>query len=153
MVTDYQLTKHAVQISNSEVILKYSTLYYIKGKVAPIVILLLAVFKAVGYYDGYLNTDKTSKLIGLALFILVIGICLVWFINEWFLTSWKRHIAINNIASMTITKDSEETKLKLKLDNKRKVILQFRTLENQLEPFIAELQTKNTRIPITYERI
>ncbi|WP_170233991.1 hypothetical protein [Bizionia myxarmorum] len=54
---------------------------------------------------------------------------------------------------MTVTKDSEETTLKFKLQNKRKVILEFRTLENQLEPFIAELQKKNTQIPITYEGI
>ncbi|TYB76915.1 hypothetical protein [Bizionia myxarmorum] len=65
MVTDYQLTKYGAQISNSEVILKYSTLHCIKRKVAPIVILLLAIFKAIGYYNDYLNTEKTSKLIGL----------------------------------------------------------------------------------------
>jgi hypothetical protein len=55
---------------------------------------------------------------------------------------------INDINSIEMDKDEFETELTVKFSNKRELDLNFRNLENQIEPFIEALKKRNGRIVI-----
>lgn len=66
---------------------------------------------------------------------------------------WSKKITINTISKIIIKKDDYETEVIIKLLNKREKELNFRTLENQVEPFIEQLKKRNSRIKISHERV
>ncbi len=74
-----------------------------------------------------------------------------------FMRKSKKNLIINEIKRIDIDKEELETDVTLVFNNNRKKDLEFRTLENQVEPFLKAIKKRNTRIEIkhifNYERI
>lgn len=62
----------------------------------------------------------------------------------------KKNLVINQIKRIEIDKGELETELTLIFNNNRHKDLEFRTLENQIEPFIEALKKRNSRFEIKH---
>lgn len=63
--------------------------------------------------------------------------------------NWKNQIPINDLKKIEIdTDDKFETEVTLISTNNREKVIQFRTLENQVSPFIEALKKRNSRLII-----
>ncbi len=60
----------------------------------------------------------------------------------------KKNMIINDIDTLEIEKHELETEISIHFSNKRTIDLNFRNLENQIEPFLEALKKRNTRIII-----
>lgn len=93
----------------------------------------------------------------LDLFILIIGVVVLITIVYYliFKKKWSKKNYLNEIKKIKLDKDEFETEVIICFQNKREIILEFRNLENQINPFIEELQKRNSRIIINkkHERI
>ncbi len=80
------------------------------------------------------------------LLLLYIGLLIVFLFKQ----HWKNKIDISTIREITAAESDKpfETDVVLRLNSKRYKVYHFRTLENQVENFIAALQTinPNTRL-------
>ena len=65
-----------------------------------------------------------------------------------FKKKWSKNNLINEIEKIKVDNDEFETELIICFQNKREVILEFRNLENQINPFLEELKKRNSRIEI-----
>ncbi|PQJ22896.1 hypothetical protein [Tenacibaculum sp. SG-28] len=62
----------------------------------------------------------------------------------------KKNLIINEIESIELSKNEFETELTLTFSDKKEIALNFRNLENQINPFIESLKKRNSRIKIEY---
>ena len=67
-----------------------------------------------------------------------------------FMKKSKKNLIINEIKRVDIDKGELETEVTLVFNNRREKELEFRTLENQVNPFIEALKKRNTRIEIKH---
>lgn len=67
-----------------------------------------------------------------------------------FLRKSKKNLIINEIKRVDIDKGEFETEVTLVFNSGREKDLEFRTLENQVNPFIEALKKRNTRIEIKH---
>lgn len=65
-----------------------------------------------------------------------------------FLKKSKKKLIINEIKKIEIDKKEFESETSIIFQNNRQQDLNFRNLENQLEPFLDELKKRNSRIEI-----
>lgn len=65
-----------------------------------------------------------------------------------FKKKWSKNNYINNIEKIKIDKDELETDVIICFNNRREILLEFRNLENQMEPFLEELKKRNSRLEI-----
>lgn len=79
---------------------------------------------------------------------LVVIILFFWYLI--FKKKSKRNLTINDIDLIEIDKDEFETELTLRFSNKKEIELNFRNLENQLEPFLESIKKRNSRVKIQY---
>lgn len=76
--------------------------------------------------------------------IVVVIIYLIFFRKS------KKNLFINEIKKIELEKLEFETEVSIIFNNKRRIELEFRNLENQLQPFLEEIKKRNTRIEIQY---
>lgn len=57
---------------------------------------------------------------------------------------------INEIKRIDVEKQEFETEVSIIFNNKKRLELEFRNLENQLQPFIEAVQKRNTRIKVEH---
>ena len=101
---------------------------------------------------SYTKEDKVFANTGdfIQLFLQIIGGLVIFYLIYYFLfkKKWSKNHFINEIDIIKIDKDEFETEFTIQFSNKREINLEFRNLENQLEPFLDELKKRNSRIEI-----
>lgn len=99
-------------------------------------------FRKDEYFQGIMDYfDMGLRILGM-LGILAIFYYLI------FKKKSKKNMMINDIQKVEIDKSEFETEVTLQFSSKREVDLNFRNLENQLEPFLEALKKRNTRLII-----
>jgi hypothetical protein len=94
--------------------------------------------------------EKISHYIdfGLRIVGMLAILIIFWFLL--FKRKSKKSLIINDISLIKIDKGEFETEVTLQFSNKREIELNFRNLENQLEPFLEEIKKRNTRLKIKH---
>lgn len=108
----------------------------------------ISVFHSIKSVDYFKNAfyyfDFGLRILGM------IGIvCFIYYL--FFLRKSKKNLIINEISQIDIDKQEFETEITLKFSSKRQFDINFRNLENQLEPFIDAIKKRNTRVKIVHE--
>ncbi|WP_435415693.1 hypothetical protein [Polaribacter aestuariivivens] len=154
----FKLIKGTLEITNSEINIKYRKLKYALD--------LLKFFGGISLVSAFIDKVKNyEKIIGIYenIKFWIFGIAsvyLVYLIFEFiFKRIWKFKIIINDIIKIEIENEDEkneeiddDSKIKIKIINSngryKKVELQKQN--NQLEPFLEAIKKRNTRVKIVY---
>lgn len=78
--------------------------------------------------------------------IIVVIIYLIFFRKS------NKKLYINEIKKIDVEKQEFETEVSIVFNNKKRLELEFRNLENQLHPFIEAIQKRNTRIKVEHAK-
>ncbi|WP_299012731.1 hypothetical protein [uncultured Polaribacter sp.] len=78
--------------------------------------------------------------------LVIVGL-IIYFI---FFRKSEKKLFINEIEKIELEKIDFETEVSLVFNKKRRTELSFRNLENQLTPFLEEIQKRNTRVEIKH---
>ena len=113
---------------------------------------ILLAFVGLSTYHNIRNTEYFQKIahyfdFGLRILGMIAIVAILYYL--FFLRKSKKNLIINEIIKVTIDKLEFETEVTLKFSNKREYEVNFRNLENQLEPFIEEIKKRNTRVEIS----
>ena len=137
-------------IVNSETVEIYKDggfLKELKEKGWLLIISILIIYKIqqnVFHNDFESTMDYVGFTLRLAVTLIIIALVFYYI----FRYNWLNTIKLNSIETIEIEKNKNETELNIITSNKRERTLVFRTLENQVEPFIEDLQKRNSRIKI-----
>ncbi|WP_439132790.1 hypothetical protein [Polaribacter sp.] len=105
---------------------------------------VLHSIKTVDYFKTFFNYfDFGLRILG-GITIIVVLIYLI------FLKKRKKNLILNDIQRIELDKLEFETEVSIIFNDKRRQELNFRNLENQIEPFLEELKKRNTRIKIKH---
>ncbi|MGY0393040.1 hypothetical protein ACW5R3_10830 [Bizionia sp. KMM 8389] len=113
-------------------------------------IIIIGLFRDI---KNYFEFSKISDYIGFGIRALGLMFILYFIYYLIFKKKWSKNLLINTIKTIKIEEDEFETEVVIKFINNREKTLNFRKLEYQVDPFIAELKKRNSRIQITHERI
>ena len=94
------------------------------------------------------NFESTMDYVGFSLRLTVVIIIVALVFYYLLRYNWYNTIKINSVEAIEIEQNNNETELTIITSNKREKIIVFRTLENQVEPFIEALKRGNSRIVI-----
>lgn len=144
MKSEYILTNGSLCMTNTHIYEKRRLYSRITEKLIPFFIIHYGGTKV---YEVALKLSNDFKIILLLflfvfLFVLCLGIYLAF--EMFFKSSWKTKINLNDIHSIDQEEDDNETDLKIKLRNNKKVLLSFRTLEKEHLRFIEDLKKKKS---------
>lgn len=119
----------------------------VKEKSWLLFISILIIYKV---QKSIFNNDfeSTMDYVGFALRLLVALVILLLGIYYAFRYNWLSSIQLNTIETIEFAENNNEIELTLITSNKREKILNFRKLENQLDPFIQVIQKRNSRVKI-----
>lgn len=78
--------------------------------------------------------------------IIVVIIYLIFFRKS------NKKLYINEIKKIDVEKQEFETEVSIVFNNKKRLELEFRNLENQLHPFLETIQKRNTRIKVEHAK-
>ncbi|CAL2091383.1 conserved hypothetical protein [Tenacibaculum sp. 190524A05c] len=92
--------------------------------------------------------ESTMDYVGFALRLVVALVILLLGIYYAFRYNWLSSIQLNTIETIEFEENNNEIELTLITSNKREKILNFRKLENQVDPFIQVIQKRNSRVKI-----
>lgn len=92
--------------------------------------------------------ESTMDYVGFALRLIVASIILLLGIYYAFRYNWLSTIQINTIETIESEENNNEIELTLITSNKREKTVNFRKLENQVDPFIQIIQKRNSRVQI-----
>ncbi|MFY7670165.1 hypothetical protein ACOSP6_03685 [Tenacibaculum sp. MEBiC06402] len=119
----------------------------IKEKGWLLVISILIIYKIQkSVFKNDFETTMDYVGFGLRLVVVIFIVALVFYYLLRY--NWLNTIKINMIESIEIEQNKNETELNIVTSNKREKTIVFRTLENQVEPFIEDLMKRNSRIVI-----
>ncbi len=97
-------------------------------------------------FANELNSTKNYLSFTLSIVMILIIIALTLFYV--FKYNWNDTISINKIETIEKEENDSEVELNIITSNKREKSIKFRTLENQVSPFIEALLKRNSRIII-----
>ncbi|CAL2082103.1 hypothetical protein [Tenacibaculum sp. 190524A05c] len=119
----------------------------IKEKSWLLFISILIIYKV---QKSIFNNDfeSTMDYVGFALRLLVALVILLLGIYYAFRYNWLSSIQLNTIETVEFEENNNEIELTLVTSNNREKILNFRKLENQVDPFIQVIQKRNSRVKI-----
>ncbi|CAL2061102.1 hypothetical protein [Tenacibaculum sp. 190524A05c] len=119
----------------------------IKEKSWLLFISILIIYKI---QKSIFNNDfeSTMDYVGFALRLVVALVILLLGIYYAFRYNWLSSIQLNTIETIEFEENNNEIELTLITSNKREKILNFRKLENQVDPFIQVIQKRNSRVKI-----
>ena len=119
----------------------------VKEKSWLLFISILIIYKV---QKSIFNNDfeSTMDYVGLALRIVAVLVILLLGIYYAFRYNWLSSIQLNTIETIEFEENNNEIELTLITSNKREKILNFRKLENQVDPFIQVIQKRNSRVKI-----
>ncbi|WP_048331338.1 hypothetical protein [Bizionia psychrotolerans] len=149
----FVLVNGYVELTNDKILVDEKS-KEIKDKGGFIGILFIIII--VGLFQDikkYFEFTKNSDYVGFG--IRALGFLAILYLIYYFIfkKAWSKNITINTIKNIKIEDGEFETEVIITFLNNREKALQFRKLENQLEPFLEELKKRNSRMQITHERI
>lgn len=105
---------------------------------------VLHTFKRMELLQNFFDYfDFGLRILGFIAIILMI-IYLIFFRKS------NKKLYINEIQKIDVEKQEFETEVSIIFNNKKRLELEFRNLENQLHPFIEAMQKRNTRIKVEH---
>lgn len=94
------------------------------------------------YFERIFNyIDFGLRVIGMLAIVMIF-----WYLI--FRRKSKRNLIINDIETIEVDKQEFETAITIRFHHKREIELNFRNLENQIEPFLEALKKRNSRVQI-----
>jgi hypothetical protein len=94
------------------------------------------------YFERIFNyIDFGLRVIGMLAIVMIF-----WYLI--FRRKSKRNLIINDIETIEVDKQEFETAITIRFHQKREIELNFRNLENQIEPFLEALKKRNSRVQI-----
>lgn len=100
--------------------------------------------KEVDYFKSFFNYfDFGLRIIGVITIICII-IYMIFFFKS------KKNLLINDITKIQIDKILLESDVILYFSKRKRIVLTFRNLEKQIDPFIEAIKKRNTRVKIEY---
>ena len=137
-----------VEINNEQLFLK---LKYTEIKEKSGLLGILFALIVMSLYHDFKKTEIFSS-VGdyISILLKIIGALVIIYLFYYliFRKNWSKKLYINQIKRIDVDKEELETDVTIVFQNNRKKDLVFRTLENQVEPFIEALKKRNTRIEI-----
>ncbi len=137
-----------VEINNEQLFLK---LKYTEIKEKSGFVGILFALIVMSLYHDFKKTEIFSS-VGdyISILLKIIGALVIIYLFYYliFRKNWSKKLYINQIKRIDVDKEELETDVTIVFQNNRKKDLVFRTLENQVEPFIEALKKRNTRIEI-----
>ena len=116
-----------------------------KGWILIIAILLIYRIQQSVFTNNFESTmDYVRFSLRLTVVIIIVALVFYYLLRY----NWYNTIKINSVEAIEIEQNNNETELTIITSNKREKIIVFRTLENQVEPFIEALKRGNSRIVI-----
>ena len=116
-----------------------------KGWILIIAILLIYRIQQSVFTNNFESTmDYVGFSLRLTVAIIIVALVFYYLLRY----NWYNTIKINSVEAIEIEQNNNETELTIITSNKREKIIVFRTLENQVEPFIEALKRGNSRIVI-----
>ena len=116
-----------------------------KGWILLIAILLIyRVQRSVFTNDFESTMDYVRFTLRFAAVLIIVALVFYYMLRY----NWLNSIKINTIETIEIEQNNNETELSIVTSNKREKTIVFRTLENQVAPFIESLQKGNSKIVI-----
>lgn len=114
---------------------------------------VLLVIISTNVFNNFRNEKHFQKAsnyfdFGLQILGIISIVCILWYII--FRKKWFKSNYINELKKIKVNKILNETEITIYFKNNRTKVLEFRNLENQLEPFIEALKKRNSRIEIIY---
>ncbi|WP_338731126.1 hypothetical protein [Mangrovimonas cancribranchiae] len=101
-------------------------------------------------FNSTIETTKEIILLGFQWLGLIVIILIIAYLI--FKIHWSNKIIINNLKKIEIdNSDDFVTEMTLTTVKNREKHMEFRKLENQLEPFLEEIKKRNSRIKIKYK--
>ena len=94
--------------------------------------------------EAYFETVFQYIDFGLRIIGMIAIVVVLWYLL--FRRKSKKNMIINEIQSLEIDKQEFETEITVQFANKREVVLNFRNLENQIEPFLNAIKKRNSRV-------
>lgn len=116
-----------------------------KGWILIIATLLIYRIQQSVFTNNFESTmDYVSFSLRLTVVIIIVALVFYYLLRY----NWYNTIKINSVEAIEIEQNNNETELTIITSNKREKTIVFRTLENQVEPFIETLKRGNSRIVI-----
>lgn len=116
-----------------------------KGWILIIAILLIYRIQQSVFTNNFESTmDYVGFSLRLTVAIIIVALVFYYLLRY----NWYNTIKINTVETIEIEQNNNETELTIITSNKREKTIVFRTLENQVEPFIEAIQRGNSRIVI-----
>ncbi|TCP24252.1 hypothetical protein EV195_10654 [Tenacibaculum skagerrakense] len=116
-----------------------------KGWILIIAILLIYRIQQSVFTNNFESTmDYVRFSLRLTVVIIIVALVFYYLLRY----NWYNTIKINSVEAIEIEQNNNETELTIITSNKREKTIVFRTLENQVEPFIEALKRGNSRIVI-----
>ena len=112
---------------------------------------ILFALTGLSVFRNFRNDEYFEKIahyidMGLRILGMLAIVAILWYLI--FKKKSKKNMMINDIQTIEIDKSEFETEVTLQFSSKREVDLNFRNLENQLEPFLEALKKRNSRLII-----
>ncbi|WP_298767060.1 hypothetical protein [uncultured Polaribacter sp.] len=105
---------------------------------------VLHTFKRIELLKNFFDYfDFGLRILG-GITIIVVIIYLIFFRKS------NKKLYINEIKKIDVEKQEFETDVSIIFNNKKRLELEFRNLENQLQPFLETIQKRNSRIKIDF---
>lgn len=144
---DFILTDGKVTIDNSKIFID-SANQKLSRKFRDLLLYALVIVSFIDRIDKYEELSSTYDVIK-TLFFGLATIVVIYFIVQFiFRHNWNSKLDINSITSVEIEDDGNEVEVLLINTSKRKKTINFRKLENQVEPFLEILKKRNSRLVI-----
>ena len=106
---------------------------------------LLHNIKEINYFKSFFNYFD----FGLRILGVITIICLLVYIIFFFKS--KKNLLINDITKIKVDKILLESDVTIYFSKRRRILITFRNLENQIDPFIEAIKKRNTRVKIEYK--
>ena len=143
MKEKFILTNGYIKVDNKNLYIKKKE----KHKQNVFLVLLIIAFLFKKLKD--INISKQIDYIEIGIFVIVSLILISLLIYFIFFYHWKNKIDISSISKIEVNNEDDlETEIYIITNKNRQKNIIFRSLENQLKPFLESLKKRNSRIEI-----
>ena len=149
-IEKFTLTNGFIEISNNQINIKEKGNSF-KTRVVTAILVIAFIYRLINKSNIFSKTDITKDYFYLVILVIVSLLFLALLTYFVFFHHWKNSMKITTITKIEIDKeDSLETEISIITNKSRQKHIEFRNLENQVEPFLEELKKRNSRIEIKH---
>jgi hypothetical protein len=138
----YRLVIGKIYLTNTHFYEKHHIKNMVLQKILPFIIMFFGATKIYEVVLKYTESQKPILILFLILFMALFSIGVYMFYDAFYKLSWKTKHSIIDARELIMDHDGDETDLKIKLKNGKKVWYSFRTLEKEHLRFISDLNSK-----------